>query len=78
LLSTFCGSRRPLWTWKNRVSFRGVLFGSPIYRAKDGTYTTCAIGYFVLSTYAVPPYVTIMSLAVALAFGGRSLSAGMV
>jgi len=61
-----------------RFVFSGFFLGSPIYRAKDGTYTTCAIGCFALSTYAVPPYVTIMSLAVALAFGGCSLFADVV
>ena len=42
--------------------------GSPIHRAKARA-TRC----FALSTYPIPPYVTIISLAVTLAFGGRSL-----
>jgi hypothetical protein len=50
-----------------------VVFCSPIYRAKDSTYATRAIGHFVLSTYAIPPYVTVISLAMTLAFDERGL-----
>jgi hypothetical protein len=48
----------------------------PIYRAKDGTYVTRAVGRFVLSTYAVS--VTVISLAVTRASGGRSLFMGQL
>jgi len=47
--------------------------GSPIHRGKDGTYVTRATRCFVLATYPIPPCVTVISLAVTLAFGGRSL-----
>jgi hypothetical protein len=46
-------------------------FGSPIYFAKRRYVLLDA------STCAVPPYVTIINLAVTLAFGGRSLVSGV-
>jgi hypothetical protein len=52
------------------------LFGSPIihiYRAKDDTYVTRDISYFILSTYDAPPCISVIGLAAVLASGGHRL-----
>lgn len=54
------------------ANFLALLFCSPISRAK-GTYVTYVIGCFESFTYAAPLPVTVISLAVTLVFGGRSV-----